>query len=905
MESYFQYWGKAKKDPQAEGPDYHLLPYHCLDVAAVGEIWWDNSQVIRNSFLQMTGLNEAQAKAWVLFFIALHDYGKFDIRFQLKASSAWERVNSALSGLNAGLNQKQINEYYHGPAGVYWLFQDLEERFKSDWRFGDNDDWTAWISWFAPVAGHHGAIPAASESNDDGYALPVSCDTAIIDSLKSARLEWLRLLEIIFLNPVGLSLADNPPEIKTSRGYESSQTMLAGFCAVSDWVGSSDFFPYNSIPINEYTELKIWYQKRLKLASDALCATGVISQIKPDPNISKLLDGYESRQIQCLVKDLQVAQSLTLVEASTGSGKTETALAYAWELLALGLADSIIFALPTQATSNAMLKRLELAAPILFGNTVNVVLAHGRANYQDNFIKLKESVIPKTAQAAEEALVQCGQWLAQSRKRVFLGQIGVCTVDQVLVSVLPIKHKFVRGFGVGRSVLIVDEVHAYDSYMYGLLTGVLRQQRLAGGSAILLSATLPAHQKKQLTEAWGATFDENKKSYPLITQCVNAETSYFNLEELPEQKPQETQVHIELIEDENMFSNSALDQQMLDAVRSGAQVCLICNLVDVAQNTYQRLLVLIKQATDLDVSQIDIFHSRFVFADRQVKERRVLDLFGKNPDLEDARTKGHLLIATQVVEQSLDVDFDWLITQLCPVDLLFQRMGRLHRHSRDRPSGFEKALCSVLVPASTDYQLHALIYGNSRVLWRTHKLLEQAVVEQNSILSFPTVYRDWIEPVYQANTWCDEPAEITESFEAYSDECYVSQMKAKQIMNKSFDLDDTDGNAALLTRDGEMGLNLVPYFLNAKGQRSLINGRVVDELHDGEKFEEINLNTVSVPASWGRKKTGLPQPDELGLIWLEFQKSGNEVATVLGEYCYNYHSVTGLQRKAINKKDAI
>ena len=147
----FQYWGKAKRDIQAEGPDYHLLPYHCLDVAAVGEVWWNNSQIIRNSFIHLSGLTEAQAKGWVLFFIALHDYGKFDVRFQLKAPSAWEQVNSATSGLNAGLNQKQINEYYHGPAGVYWLFQDLEARFKSDWRFGDNEDWTAWISSSKPL----------------------------------------------------------------------------------------------------------------------------------------------------------------------------------------------------------------------------------------------------------------------------------------------------------------------------------------------------------------------------------------------------------------------------------------------------------------------------------------------------------------------------------------------------------------------------------------------------------------------------------------------------------------------------------------------------------------------------------------------------------------------------------
>ena len=368
-----------------------------------------------------------------------------------------------------------------------------------------------------------------------------------------------------------------------------------------------------------------------------------------------------------------------MIEASTGSGKTETALAYAWK--AWGLADSIVFALPTQATANAMSKRLEKAAPLLFANQTNVVLAHGRAKYQQNFIDLKQACRPHTAQSHEEAWVQCGNWLAQSRKRVFLGQIGVCTVDQVLVSVLPVKHKFVRGFGIGRSVLIIDEVHAYDSYMHGLLDAVLEQQRLAGGSAILLSATLPFLQKVQLAKAWGCELATPNKDNPLITHCSLGQNAMFDLVALPEQRPELTSVHLELIKTPHLLPDDDFIQRLLNAVLQGAQVCLVFNLVAVAQQIYQQVLIRIEQDERFTEDQLLLFHSRFTFADRQQKEQAVLNLFGAKPEPENARNKGHLLIATQVVEQSLDLDFDWLITQLCPLDLLFQRMGRLHRHA--------------------------------------------------------------------------------------------------------------------------------------------------------------------------------------------------------------------------------
>ncbi|WP_036251185.1 CRISPR-associated helicase/endonuclease Cas3 [Methylobacter sp. BBA5.1] len=892
---YYKYWGKAKPD-KTIGPAYHLLPYHCLDVAAVADQWWQCSASIRRCFAEITGLAEEQARAWVLFFISLHDYGKFDLRFQRKAPEIWKNVNAEISGIPVQLTGLSIKEYYHGPAGLYWFYQDLKERFSSgsdDFCFDDNDDWQAWYSWLAPVMGHHGVVPDDYQKENKKYASPIA-EADLLSVFKQARLQWLNALERLFLNPIGLSLNDTPPLLEKIKSSQTTSTMLAGFCSVSDWLGSSEYFKYDDQPPED---LRQWYDDRLAVARQALKDAGVISQVKPYQNIDVLLNGHSPRQVQCLVKQLPKAQGLTLIEASTGSGKTETALAYAWQLLALGLADSIVFALPTQATSNAMLKRLEKAAPLLFANEANVILAHGRAKYEQNFINLKLACHPQTAQDSEEAWVQCGNWLAQSRKRVFLGQIGICTVDQVLVSVLPVRHKFVRGFGIGRSVLIIDEVHAYDSYMYGLLNAVLEQQRLAGGSAILLSATLPFQQKEQLAKAWGCELAISNKAYPLITHCRDGQSFAYDLTAQPEQQPKPISVRLELIKTPHLLPVDAFIQRLLDAVAQGAQVCLVCNLVAVAQQLYQLLLVKIEQFEELTEDQLLLFHSRFIFADRQKKERAVLDLFGAEPYPENARAKGHLLIATQVVEQSLDLDFDWLITQLCPVDLLFQRMGRLHRHYRNRPELFKEPVCTVLLPAEDDYELHELIYGNSRVLWRTQQCLQRADQETASEVSFPAAYRDWIESVYSEELWPDEPEWVLKSYEAYDKDRYASLMSAKQLINSSMnELSDNDSNVSALTRDGEMSLNLIPFHNNAQGKRCLLNGDLIDSLDESERLEAFNLNSVAVPKSWSNHGR-LPETDKEGFIWLPMQAAGNgKFVAQQGDYIYLYHTSTGLNR---------
>ncbi|MEN9501640.1 MAG: hypothetical protein RI964_925 [Pseudomonadota bacterium] len=885
---YFKYWGKAKPGLDEAGAQWHLLPYHSLDVAAVASVWWDESPAIQHGFMQhAVKLSIKKMKAWVLFFIALHDYGKFDIRFQHKASRVWEVLQPDLAQSLARMPSiEACKSYDHGSAGLYWFEQDrtIEDELAIAADFmqimemlsvtdnGDTDTQQTWMAWIKPVTGHHGFVYSAEASPDktkSHLGSYVAKQIAAFD--KAARLAWLDELERLFLKPAGLSLNDTPP---------APSPLLAGFCSVADWLGSrSDEvnFCYKADPVDD---LRGYFEQKCREdALRVLALAGINGKPKPFLGGQALLKrDYQPRQLQTLVNDLPVTPGLTIVEAPTGSGKTEMALAYAWRLLAANHADSIVFAMPTQATANAMLQRLEKIATTLFEDKPNLILAHGHARFNDNFLKLKQT--GKTVQENEEAWVQCNEWLGQSRKRIFLGQIGICTVDQVLVSVLPVKHRFVRGFGVGRSVLIVDEVHAYDAYMYGLLEAVLKAQHEVGGSSILLSATLPQSLKNQLLATSGKAIEtaQTHAPYPLISWSDGKANHAFTLPD--NEQPPLRQVQVECHESEGLLPDAALRQRIIDAAEQGAQVAIICNLVDVAQQ-------LARDLQKLTALPVDIFHARYCLHDRQKKEDTVLNHYGA----EGKRASGRILVATQVIEQSLDVDFDWLITQLCPVDLLFQRMGRLHRHERYRPTGFESARCTILLPMGNDYGTHGLIYGNTRVMWRTAQKLQTC---PDQIIDFPAAYRDWIEPVYSEEAWGTEPEVIETGFALFEEKLVEKRILARQMLKwaKDVALMDDDENVRAVTRDGEFNLSIIPYLDTARGKQ-LLDSSILDSLSEWQQAEALAMNTVGVPKSWGKL---LPEKDKEGRVWLAMQQDGEFWKACSKDIWFAYHPVWGMEK---------
>ena len=690
--SYYNYWGKTDRTDFSE--NYHLLIYHCLDVAAVAKIWWEKDAPLRRAFCTKLKTDEKTTKSLVMFFVALHDLGKFDARFQLKLPALAQK----LYHIDQNADEGQARGYDHGLAGRAWFIKEQEK-----YGFGNVDYISEPDEWMKTVAGHHGVVP----QNSTIHTLTSGNPAIAFDS--NARIEWIFKLKKMFLNEANIN------------NFPPCPSMLAGFCSICDWIGSNaDYFPHTQKIIKP----EKYFNSRLKYADKAIMDSGIFLKPSKKHGMKYLFPAMIPRKIQKLIKKLPCQPGLTLIESPTGSGKTEAALAYTSRLLSKGFSDSIIFALPTQTTSNAMLERVEEVAKKLFPNGVNTVLAHGKARYNHRFKNLQKTADTVT-QTGENASIQCAKWIATSRKRVFLGQIGICTIDQVLLSVLPIRHNFVRGFGIQKSVVIIDEIHAYDSYMNGLLDEVIRHQVKVGGSIILLSATLQSQRREQILDIWNNVRKRKSDNapYPLISNCTSVGGIYLSgITQTPKKE-----VKIRLSETNNLLPSKEILSEAVVNARNGGLIAIVCNLVADAQKIAKTLRGL-PEATDIG---IDLFHSRYRFAERDALERKVISYYGKGPQ----RTSGRILVATQVIEQSLDLDFDQMITQICPIDLLFQRLGRLHRHVNLRPKGLTQPSCIVIAPFGHEYGLHKYIYGDIRTLWRT-----QQILKSSASIVFPQAY---------------------------------------------------------------------------------------------------------------------------------------------------------------------
>ncbi|MBB1408029.1 CRISPR-associated helicase/endonuclease Cas3 [Pseudoalteromonas sp. SG44-17] len=772
--SYFKYWGKAKKDPLQSGADYHLLPYHCLDVAAVADIWLTESRTLLKQIAIQINCLESDAKAIILFYVLLHDLGKFDARFQ----NYVEEIRVQLQGEEF---EVEPEKYAHGSHGYLHFMK----------SYGHNEAMKA-------VAGHHGYCDTSIDRN---LAEP-DADEELVELDKVARKEWIEFC----LAWTGLTEIPDIGDIP----------MLAGLCSVADWIGSSiTSFKTKVEDLNEY------YQCTLPRAKQALIEAGVLNKLN-GAGFEYLFSPYQPRGIQTLLNDMPLETGLTIVESDTGSGKTEFALAYASMLIEKNLADGIVFGLPTQATANGLFERIGEAASKLFPDST-LTLAHSKSKY----------LMPDE-----------NGFLHQSSKRAFLGSLSVATVDQILMGVLGIKHQFIRSFGTRKSVLILDEIHSFDAYMYALIERVLQGQHQAYSSVILLSATLPLSLKTKLVKPYSGKVSSIE--YPLVTHVgMDGKTQEIDLKQPIARK----KVYLENWLSNDLLPTAEQQQSLIEHAKNGAVIGVICNTVHDAQNLYQQLKSQIN--TEDEPLEIDLFHARYTFSDRARIEKQILDIYGKH-----AGRQGRILVATQVVEQSLDLDFDLLVSQIAPIEFLMQRMGRLWRHDRintelsPRSTRIKQPTFITLLPDQpisswkTHYQGSGFVYRNIRVLYRTNQYLNK-----NSKLTFPDCYRDAIEYVHNEQAYTEQPEELLSLFESYQQEQDGSAYTAKMYsVLDSKPLNDVDPRCALLTREGEMTATVV--LLNEQG-----------ELWHGGDYQEQQDRELSTVAIAKKHAKGKQDPD--------------------------------------------
>ncbi|MFH1096453.1 MAG: CRISPR-associated helicase Cas3' [Candidatus Desantisbacteria bacterium] len=498
--------------------------------------------------------------------------------------------------------------------------------------------------------------------------------------------------------------------------------VLAGLTTVADWIGSGHLFDEadkNGCPVQE--SLK-------KLISQAVDQAGFVT-----PCIRKNLTFYDLFNFNPYHIQTQFIESITtygtyVLEAPMGIGKTEAALYAAYKTLEDGRATGIYFALPTQLTSDKIYDRMnQFLSKILDEKDHNrqLLLLHGSAWLRDT--ELGEEGAP-------------GHSWFNSSKRGLLSPFAVGTVDQALMAVMNVKHGFVRTFGLAGKVVILDEVHSYDSYTGSILKELVSSLRKLHCTVIILSATLTDKQRHSIV---GVPFnnadpEKNISAYPLIAiYPKDGEAQEHEVQRL-----EDSQVSICISENDD----KAVDEVLL-RVERGEQVLWIENTVNEAQQKYCYLAAKAREMR-LDCG---LLHSRFLKVDRQKNEGKWVGLFGKTGRV-SRQEKGRVLVGTQVLEQSLDIDADFLVTRLCPTDMLFQRLGRLWRHRENDSIRPEEARRNawILAPSLNDAIEHQGSLGKSAMVYSPYILCRTLEVWQDVLsIKLPGEIRILLEDTYR------------------------------------------------------------------------------------------------------------------------------------------------------------
>lgn len=624
-------------------PSGHGLLAHMLDVAAVAERLLEREPPAAMAMVAGgLGLAVATAGRAIATAVGLHDLGKAIPGFQAKWAEG--RVADEAGGLTFAP--------YTLAADQHDLASEVELRKLLRTQFTGLSPAVA-----AAVAAHHGHFFNAKQTaNARRPGEPVA---------------WAGTRSELFNSYIS-TLQPSPQT--SGENLEASLPVLAwlaGLTSVSDWIGSNtDWFP----PCERDRTLAGHHQAALRLADAALDTIGwphhrtlFSGTADTDTLIARIVGppGLQARPLQALADPMLLsarAPVLMIVEAPMGEGKTELALLAYLRLQAQLGHRGLYLALPTQATGNAMFDRaLRFLRAFGHDQTLDLQLAHGGAMLDERLVELRG------VHGQANDTVRASVWFSQ-RKRPLLSPYGVGTIDQALFATLNVKHHFVRLWGLSNKVVVLDEVHAYDTYTGGLIESLLAWLQALGCSVVLMSATLPRRKRDALLQSWGTPAAQAPVlDYPRLLMASGGHVQGQTFSS-------RAQAPI-LISgtDENLEGVADL---ALKSLAEGGCGTVVVNTVDRAQTLYKML-----QRAIPDHTTLMLFHARFPADERSAREQAVLQVFGK----EGQRPARALLVATQVVEQSLDIDFDFLISDLAPVDLLLQRAGRLHRHERIRP----------------------------------------------------------------------------------------------------------------------------------------------------------------------------------------------------------------------------
>jgi len=672
------FWGKLRDN----GARFLPLAQHCLDVAAVFRQLVALGSIHRR-LAQAAGQPLTSTQLDRLAVLALlHDLGKANLGFQDKPFDP----RSPQPG-----HVREVAPLFCEADLAAQLNQALDLPTLTTW-FGNE---TTLLGYLFAFLSHHGR---PVNKNEFGPGT---------QNYHHARTRWWRpdatrdpiaaLTELMTTAKKAFpgAFEEQAPAVPDSPAL---QHRFAGLLMLADWLGSDDqFFPIDNGGSDRF-KLAPRQAARAVRAVGLEAASWQSFLAGADWSFQSLF-GFSPHPLQAALDHLPTVDSsnrLLIAEAETGSGKTEAALIRFLRLFSDGQVDGLYFALPTRVAARELYRRVADCVERVFRNPEDrppVLLAVPGYARIDGV-----PLLPERAQASDDEPDQRRAeraWAAQHPKRFLAATIAVGTIDQALLSAIQSPHAHLRSVCLDRQLLVVDEVHASDNYMGYLLTELLRHH-LQAGHALLLSATLGAHARSRFIGAAGGTQTSpdlataESAPYPALTE---AEGRLIDLDTTTQ--TYEKAVTVECLP--HLEHPEVLLKRIAAALKRNARVLVVCN-------TVRQALTLQRAAEDLpEIPRHALFHYRGVVTphhgryapeDREQLDGAVSARLGKQSSGGPV-----LLIGTQTLEQSLDIDTDLLITDLCPMDVLLQRIGRLHRHSRKlRPEEYERARCLLLVP---------------------------------------------------------------------------------------------------------------------------------------------------------------------------------------------------------------
>ena len=920
----YRLWGKTnERDKVYEESNwsYHPAVCHMIDVGYVAREWLRLSPWILDRFCALApAIDRDELRTMIITLVAIHDLGKVHSAFQSKSEKGWAHGYGS-----AGRSRiTDCSGFDHGRFTAVIMNELLVDELVS---------WETWEIAIEMVAAHHGRLYEAAETGTTG-------GRGITSIERKLALETIALLSELFEAP------DPVPDAPESAAFAM---LLAGFTSVCDWFGSnSQVFRFDPSIIDR--ESARGYLDRLgseNLAMQQLRDAGLLGSYQKHPfeyaDLFPALPGLRplqetSRQISF---GTLPGAAMVIVEAPMGMGKTEIALYLAAQGIGAGTADGIYFALPTQASSNALLGRITAFAERIKApdSSISLVLAHGGKRFNTDYRDLQKkswklqqqfertianSFVDDTISVPSEVIAP--GWL-QSTKRALLASIGVGTIDQAMLGAISVKHAFVRLFGLAGKVVVFDEIHAYDSYMNVVILHLLRWLNALGVKVILLSATLPRSLRSELLGTYGyqSPVDDSiaeNDPYPQIIHLDRSGIATVYLTESGSSAVAQS-INVRAIEIANDDRTATGARLALELASRGGCIAWIRNTVKEAQQAWD----LLRQ--DTGDARVEILHARFTRTDRNSIEEELVEILGRSA--EDRRPRRMIVIATQVIEQSVDIDFDAMISDLAPGDLLLQRAGRLWRHERpvEERQGHAEPILHVLLPDADEqkdlqFRPSSYVY-EPEILSRTAQLIREMPEWHMPDACRTIVARlyDRTESEWTAERLDVDPEKLAQARTRQEALLQTMAGHARRIlmpqvkhypprMQDSFSDDDKGDSVALTTRHG--GASATAVLLEIADDQIRFMGKpdsMIAPLPDPEdtpailKLEEaVALSTVSFPWYERMQPHELPEPAAAFEKWWQKRHPyDHKVFTVVdGEGNFDHPQFSGHYRREANGK---